>query len=144
MKKYFFISLSVGFALVIIAGVSFYSWYLWRSHSPGIVANAQIYIGDSEIFSLSEIESAVEIVKETFASQRDSWNELAHIRYIEAQSINDIRRNGWDENNTIVLFITYYRIRDLGREVFDVPWFYVLHRDSPSVSWEVRSQGKII
>jgi len=144
MKKIFLLILSIVVALVIITGISFCSWYMWRSHSPGIVANAQIDIDASEIFSLQEIESAVEVVKETFASQRDSWNELAYIQYNEAQSINRIRRNGWDENDTILLFITYYRIRDLGREVFDVPWFYVLHRDSPSDSWEVRSQGKII
>ena len=140
--KIFLISLSITVALAFIAGASFYSWYLWRSHSPGIVANAQIDIGTSEIFSLQEIESAVEIVKETFASQTDSWHELAYIRFNESQSIDGIRRNGWDENNTIVIFTTEYRTRDLGREMFDMPWFYVLHRNSPSNPWEVRSQGK--
>ena len=91
----------------IIAGVLLLAYYEIRGRLPGRVSNAQIEIESSVIFSLEEIESAIDAVIRDFANSRDSWNELPKIVYDEGYSKLVVESRGWDSGNAIVLIANY-------------------------------------
>ena len=149
MKKIFFklfVMLSVIVALFITAGAAYLGRYAIRSSRPGIVAYVQIDIGVSELFSLEEIESAIEVIKNSFINSGSGWDELVELWYDERQSIREVERRDWCKNNTIVLLSYQYRGRgfDNRNDRRICPWFWVLSRNCFCAPWVIISGGKTL
>ena len=140
------IMLSIVIVLSISAGVIFLIRYEARSNRPGVVANVQIDIGTSEIFSQAEIESAMDVVKKSFVNGRTGWCELVELLYDEYWSIRGIERSGWDESNTIILHAYYYRGEGFDNNIRNERHLrrlaYILFRDSPCESWVIVDASK--
>jgi len=109
----------------------------------GRIANVELDIGESDRFTQEEIASAMDVVKEIFADHR-GWNdELISLWYNEASSNREIERREWDEDNTIVLFSTWYQGQGLGAPRAFMPWTWILARESSSDSWVFVTGGKV-
>ena len=143
MKKILY-GLCISISLLVFAGILIEAYYQVRSNMPGIVRDVRIDIGVSDMFTQDEIKYAMDVVKETFASQRDSWNRLLELRYEENLSIREAERRGRDENSTMVIFAGYYRGQGFGNEAARAGWFWILVRDSPYDPWKVHGGGKIL
>ena len=142
------IMLSIVIALSLSAGVIYLIRYEIRSSRPGVVANVQIDIGASEIFSQAEIESAMDVVKNSFVNGRTGWCELVELWYNEYWSIREVERSGWDESNTIILHTYSYRGEGFENNIRNERHLrrlaYILFRDSPYESWVIGGACKIL
>jgi len=152
MKKIFYRRLSTILSIVVILaasiGILSYIYHEVRSSRPGVVANVQVDIGVSEIFSQSEIESAMDVVKNAFVNSGTGWDELVELWYDEYWSIWGVGWRDWDESNAIILQTLSYRGRGFeynitGRRDLS-PWIWFLLRDSPCEPWTIVGGGKTL
>ena len=132
--------------LFVSAGVVYFGRYVIRSSRPGVVVNVQVDIGASELFSQDEIESAIEVIKNSFVNSRTGWDELVELWYDECRSNREVKRRDWCKDNTIIILSYQYRGQgfDNRNERYITPWFWVLSRNSPYESWVIISGGKIL
>jgi len=151
MKKTFYrlsIMLSIVITLATSIGILAYIYHEVRSGRPGVVANVQMDTGASEIFSQAEIESAMDVVKNAFASSGTGWDELVELWYDECSFVWAAEDRGWDESNTIILHTISYRGRgfdyNMSGRRFCSPWVWFLFRDSPCQPWTIAGGGKIL
>ena len=132
--------------VLIFAGLLFIAYNNVRSRMPGRVANAQIEVDTSVIFSTAEIESAINVAIRDFASSRDSWNELLKIRYCELYSNALVKSRGWDAGNFIIIVANYQRNSAPGsnRPSTMRQWEWALYRDELDDTWRVAARGKTL
>ena len=133
-------------ASLVLAGIIFYAYYGIRSRMPGRVANVQIEIEASVIFSKEVIESAIDVAIKEFANSRDGWHELLEIRYCEGYSNAVVRNRNWDAGNSIVIIASYQRNSAPGsnRPSTTRRWEWVLFRDGSDYPWKVVAGGKTL
>lgn len=114
------------------------------SRGTGVVRRVEVDIGASERFTEEEIELAMAVVKEHFASTNDRWSELTHLWYDEAMSNGIIERRQWEESNTIILFSHFMQGQGMGQEQQWMPMDWVLVREDSSDTWRLLTWGKTI
>lgn len=131
---------------LVIVGILIIAYYEVRGRMPARVSNARIEIETSVIFSIEEIESAIDMVIRDFADNRDSWNELLEVLYSERHSNALVKRRNWEAGSAIVLIANYQRNSALGsnRPSTMTRWEWALIRDGPDGSWRIVASGKAL
>ena len=147
MKKYLMLILIALIAILTLSACT----------RRGRVGNVEITIGDSEIFSVEEINDAIELVLERFATRSFASCELLELWYDEELSERESKRRinhsigrfyGMSGENIIVLFSSFETDRRGGEQGFNpntiyTDWIWILIRDGQDQPWRIEGWGSI-
>ena len=116
------------------------------------IRNAEINHGYSSIFTIEEIDLAMEVVLEDFVRSRDWNNELISLWYDEEradlfiQTNRHLRERLYNEEIRREDIIILFGVFDTGQGSFRPrlrqDWVWYIQRNSSTGEWRITNQGK--